>query len=183
MKILVAYFSETGNTKRVSEAIRESALAQGHDVTFLTVGEVPTDTLADYDAVFLGSTCHSSDIAAPVRALLEGIPQNLSTKLAGFVTHATVMPDDGEWQREMYEKWAGRCLSTFEAVSKEKGLTFLGFFHCQGAPSPPIEAFIHSTIFTDDAEWEEYVKAVRDHPTDEDVEAAKRFAEDTLAKC
>jgi len=46
----------------------------------------------------------------------------------------------------MYEQWAGRCAETFERISRQKGFNLLGYFHCQGAPSPPIEEFIHNEI-------------------------------------
>ena len=182
MKILVAYFSETGNTKRIAEAIQEAADAQGHVTSLLTVGEVKADDLPSHDAVFLGSTCHSSDIAAPVRSLLDGIPSNLPTKLAGFVTHAAMMPEGEDWQKAMYEKWAGQCEGTFRAACETKGLDFLGFFHCQGVPSPQIEAFIHSTILTDETQWNRYIEAIRPHPTSEDLDHVKSFARDVLAK-
>lgn len=181
MKILVGYFSETGNTKKIAAAIGEEAVAQGHEALVATVGEIKPDDLAGYDVVFLGSTCHSADIAAPARNLLDGIPAGSRCKLAGFVTHSTTMPEAGDWQKKTYEQWAGKCPRTFSAVCEEKGIELLGFFHCQGAPSPQIEAFIHSTILTDDAQWDSYVEDVRKHPTSQDLEAAKRFARDALA--
>lgn len=180
MKVLVAYFSETGNTKKVAEAIGEEATAGGHDVDLKAVGEFAAGELEAYDIVFLGSTCHSSDLAAPVKELLNAIPEGSTFKLAGFVTHSTMTPEGGALQKEMYEKWAGRCPVTFEAVSKEKAIELLGFFHCQGAPSPPIEAFIRGNAIPDEAQWEEYIAEARKHPTAGDLEAAKAFARKVL---
>jgi len=182
LKILVGYFSETGNTKRIAEAIGEEATAGGHDVHIKTMGEISASQLDEYNVVFLGSTCHSADVAAPLRNVLDGIPEGSKFKLAGFVTHSTTMPEDGALQKEMYERWAGKCPVTFETLSKGKRIDFLGFFHCQGAPSPQIEAFIHSNI-TGEKQWDGYIEDVRKHPTPEDIEAAKKFTRDTLTKC
>ena len=182
MNVLIGYFSETGNTKKIAEAMGEEAKNCGHSVQIKTVGEIAPSQLSDYDIVLLGSTCHSSDIAAPVRNLLDGMPEGAQFKLAGFVTHATTMPEGEDWKKEMYEKWAGRCQGTFETASQAKGIEFLGYFHCQGAPSPPIEAFIRSTIITDDDQWAEYGEEVKKHPTDEDIAAAKEFIRSLLAK-
>lgn len=182
MKILVAYFSETGNTKKIAEAIGEEATASGHEVALKAVGEVNESQMADYDVIFVGSTCHSADVAAPLRNILDSIPEGSKFKLAGFVTHSTVMPEGGTWQKEMYERWAGRCPATFDAAAKEKGIELLGFFHCQGAPSAPIEAFIRSTIISDKKQWAEYIEDARRHPTAEDIEAAREFARSALAK-
>ncbi len=182
MKILVGYFSETGNTKKIAEAIGEEATAGGHDVHIKTTEDIAASQLDEYDVVLLGSTCHSADVAAPLRNVLDGIREGSNFKLAGFVTHSTTMPEDGALQKEMYEQWAGKCPATFETLSKEKGIDFLGFFHCQGAPNPQIEAFIHSNI-TDERQWDEYIEDARKHPTPKDIEAAREFTRDTLTKC
>ena len=182
MRILVAYFSETGNTKTIAEAVDEEVAAGGHDVHIKTVGEISAGQVAEYDVVFLGSTCHSADVAAPARNILDGIPGGSRLKLAGFVTHSTAVPEDGAWQKEMYEQWAGKCPTTFDAAAKEKGIDLLGFFHCQGAPNPQIEAFIRSTIIHDEKQWDDYIEDARKHPTAEDARAAKEFTRSVLEK-
>lgn len=157
-------------------------LSQGHEVHLRRIDEIKSEEFNVYDLVFLGSACHDADLAKPVKRILEGIPQSPSFKLAGFATHATYTPEGGERQREMYEEWAGRCVESFERTSQEKEIGFLGYFSCQGAPSPPIEAFIHSVIVPDEEEWEEYVAEVRKHPNEEDMERARGFTRAVLAR-
>jgi hypothetical protein len=103
--------------------------------------------------------------------------------LAGFATHATYTPEGGKREQKVYEEWAGRCIVSFDRVSQEKGIDFLGYFHCQGAPSPPIEEFIRNTIVTDETEWKMYVEQVRKHPNEEDLQKARKFVLQVLAKC
>jgi len=182
MNILIAYFSQTGNTAKVARAIYEAVSSRGHEVTLREIGEVTAESLNDYDLVYLGSTCHDTDLAKPAKRLLERISKQPPFKLAGFCTHATRMPEEDERARELYERWAGTCIRTFQRVSEEKQIAFLGYFHCQGAPSPPIEVFIHDTIVTDEAEWEMYIAEVRAHPNQEDVEEAGEFARQVLDK-
>ena len=181
-KILIAYMSETGNTKRVAEAIADEAKETGHDVTLAPVREVTADQFSSYDLVLVGSTCHSSDLAEPVKVLLNGIPAGDGPKLAGFVTHATWSASEDPVHREMHEKWAGGCSKTFERVAREKGLSFEGYFNCMGAPNPGIEEFIHNTIIPDEAQWAEYIEEVRRHPTEEDLTDARTFAREILSK-
>jgi hypothetical protein len=57
---------------------------------------------------------------------------------------------------------------------------FLGYFSCQGAPSPPIEAFIHDQIIQDEEEWNGYLTEVRKHPNEEDLQNVKRFAHSVI---
>ena len=102
--------------------------------------------------------------------------------LAGFVTHATHTPEGGERNRELYQQWAGKCSRSFERASEEKGVELLGFFGCQGAPSPQIEVFIHNTILTDQEEWEPYLADVRQRPNAEDIANARAFAREVVAR-
>lgn len=182
MKVLIGYFSETGNTKQVAETMAAKAEELGHETDLCTTGEIQSADLGAYDVVFLGTTIHSSDVAAPVRSLLDGIPEGARFKLAGFATHATLMPSDEAWQTEMYETWASKAPKTFHSIAEAKNVELLGYFHCQGAPSPPIEQFIKSTIITDQALWDEYVDDIHKHPTADDLTAAAVFAADVLAK-
>ena len=183
MRILVAHFTQTGNTAQVARAIYDAVSARGHTVDLRETQEVTAESLNGYDLVYLGSACHDSDLAKPVKRLLGEVDESPPFKLAGFVTHATQMPEDGERARELHERWAGECVRTFRRVSEEKQIPFLGYFHCQGAPSPPIEAFIHSTIVTDPDEWEAYIAQVRAHPDAEDLEKAGEYARQVLDRC
>jgi flavodoxin len=180
MKVLIVYYSETGNTAQVAQAIGEELASQGHEVCLREVGAITADTLSAYDLVFLGSACHDADLARPVKQILDQIPALPSFKLAGFATHASHAPEGGDRQREMHERWASACQRSFRQASQEKGIAFLGYFGCQGAPSPPIEQFIHSTIVTDEDEWAAYVHEVRKHPDEGDLRKAKEFAQDVM---
>ena len=181
MKILVTYFSQTGNTKKIAEAFFPTLAAKGHQVDLHELKKIESESLKDYDLVFVGSTCHSADIAKPVIDLLEGINGDAKFGLAGFVTHSTKMDTGSELDHEMYERWAGKCEGTFHRICEEKGVSFLGYFHCQGAPNPPIADFIHKEIIPDEAEFQEYLNQVMQHPDAQDLQNAKDFAKKVLS--
>jgi hypothetical protein len=81
MKVLIAYYSETGNTAQVARAIGEEIQSQGHEVHLRDLGEIAPDTLIAYDLVFLGSACHDADLARPVKQILKQIPTSPTFKL------------------------------------------------------------------------------------------------------
>ena len=183
MQVLVVYYSETGNTAKVAAAIHEVVSSHGHEADLKATSDVTADDLGAYDLVFLGSACHDTDLARPAKTLLGQFPHSPPFKLAGFVTHATYSPEGGDREEELHGTWAARCALSLRRVSEEKGIEFLGYFGCMGAPSPPIEQFIHSQIVTDEGEWKEYVEEVRKHPDEDDLRQAGEFAVQVLARC
>jgi flavodoxin len=180
MKILVTSYSLSGNTKKIANAICEELDLHGIEVHNKNLAEITPNNFNEFDLIFLGSACHDTDLAKPVKDALQEISDTPIFKMAGFVTHATSMPEGGERNQEMYSQWAGKCSETFYKFSIEKGLDFLGYFHCQGMPSPPIAEFIHDEIIPEDEEWRKYIAESIDHPNDQDLDDARIFARKIL---
>lgn len=182
MKVLIAYYSETGNTEKIARAIYEEA-SKDQEAHLKKVEEVTADTLNDYDLVFMGSACHSRDLAPPVKKILYKLPKSPGFGLAGFFTHGTTSPEDSfEGASDLFYEWAGKCITTLEKVSEEKQIDFRGYYHCLGVPSPDIQEFIRREIITSPDRWEEYMEEARKHPSPDDVRRAKEFAREVISK-
>ena len=121
-RVLVGVFSETGNTMKIGEAIRDEATELGHSVDLESIDSIDPTTLGDYNVAFIGSTCHSSNLAQPVLDLLAALPENSELRVAGFVTHSTWGPSDNARRQSLYDRWAGLCQPTFEKACAGKGV-------------------------------------------------------------
>ena len=181
MKILVTYFSQTGNTEKIAQVIHEIS-SQNNESTLKKIKKVKVEELDDFDLIFIGSACHDSDLDKPVLKFLKKIPDSPRYAIAGFYTHSTFLPEGDERIIKLSERWSGRCSETFEDLKKEKNVNFKGYFRCQGIPSPPIEQFIHKTIIKDNEEWAEFLEEVKKHPNESDLENAKKFVQDILSE-
>ncbi len=182
MKVLVTYYSETGNTEKIAKAIHEEA-SKNHNSAIKKLKELDVSDLDNYDLVFLGSATHSSDLAKPVQNFIKEIPEKSKFKIAGFVTHAVYLPSENEEITASHNKWAGRTVQTFKSLQEEKGIEFIEFFSCMGAPSPPIEEFIQTSVIPTEDQYNAYMEIVRKHPDEEDIKNAKKFVQDVLKKC
>jgi multimeric flavodoxin WrbA len=49
MRILLAYYSETGNTAKIAQAIYAEVSSQGHEAHLIEIGEIVPETLNAYD--------------------------------------------------------------------------------------------------------------------------------------
>jgi flavodoxin len=116
---IVTYYSRTGNTKKVAEAI------------FNVLGEIkeikPVDqvkSLEGVDLTFIGFPVMQFGVPAEVRKF---VAEHASgKKIALFVTHAMPSESDDPVQKAMLEKELQKCRS----VCTESELA--GLFHCQG---------------------------------------------------
>ncbi|MHA1212161.1 MAG: flavodoxin family protein, partial [Candidatus Heimdallarchaeota archaeon] len=141
MKVVVIYYSESGNTKKIAEAIQET-VAKQFEVDLKKLEEISIGELTNYNLVFIGSPCHHADLVAPIKEFLEKIPNNPGYALAGFFTHASYPKGINDQYDIMYEKWVSLCDKTFNEIKENKQIDFKGYFSCMGIPTPPIEQFI-----------------------------------------
>jgi flavodoxin len=180
MRALITYFSVTGNTEIIARTILDALSDLVGEVQIKPITAIDPTGLGEFDVVFVGSACHDADLAKPVKAILDDIPTSTPIKMAGFVTHATKLAHGGPRDKELFERWAGKCEHSLVHVCQEKGIGYLGYFHCQGKPSSDIAEFIHREIITEDEEWTEYIEEVNLHPTQEDISRAKDFAKQVI---
>ena len=83
-KAIVLYFSKSGHTKRMAEAIAEGIASTKVSVTATDVAKAKLDDLATADAIVLGSPTYYGTMAAEMKAFIDGSVK-LHGKLAGKV--------------------------------------------------------------------------------------------------
>lgn len=93
MKVLVAYESRGGRTRRAATAIADTCRAEGHDVVLLPVGQVKRSEVEDCDVAALGAWVEGFILfgVKPARAATRWLDQAppLAGKPVGvFVTYA-----------------------------------------------------------------------------------------------
>jgi flavodoxin len=113
MKVLVAYMSQSGNTRRVAEAIYEQIKADKEIRQLADIAD-----LEGYDLVFFGFPIQAYGPAHPAREFLG--QHSTGKNIALFVTHAA-----SEDQEEL-PGWLAKCR---EAAT---GANIMGMFDCRG---------------------------------------------------
>ena len=86
MKVLVSYFSQSGNTEKIAKAIYEEA-SQANEAALKKLEDITPGEVAGYDFIFIGSPLHSGSLAAPVKECLGVLQASSGQKMAGFITH------------------------------------------------------------------------------------------------
>jgi len=117
-KVAVVYWSGTGNTQIMAEAILEGLKKGGADASLFTVGEFDKGTLSSYDKIAFGCPAMGSeelepDEFEPFYASIEGELSGKNIALFGSYEWA-----DGEWM----QTWQDRAKASGANVFEEKGL-------------------------------------------------------------
>jgi flavodoxin len=113
MKVLVAYMSRTGNTKKVAEAIY-SAIPEPKEIKRIE----DVTSLEGYDLSFLGFPMHAYGPDKPEKTFLETHVKNKTIAL--FITH--MAPEDAPPLQGWIQKFSDAAA----------GANIIGVFDCQG---------------------------------------------------
>ena len=113
MKVIVAYYSQTGNTRKVAQTIFQEIKTEK------CLKELKeTKNLEGYELAFVGFPMHYGGPAKQAKSFLEKHTQG--RKVAMFVTHAT------REDSKVLKKWLARCKNA------ATGAELVGFFNCHG---------------------------------------------------
>ena len=157
MNILVAYYSETGNTRKVAETI--FAAIRHTRKKLLPIDQA--EELDSYDLVFCGFPVQHHSVPAKMVHFLEKLPKG--RKLAIFATHGSL-------------KGGEKAVSAFyAALSLAKGQTVLGTFGCRGQVKfQLLDEWMESPQHM---AWAIEAQSANGHPDTADLEEASTFAE------
>jgi NAD(P)H dehydrogenase (quinone) len=70
-KILITYYSRTGNTEKMAEEIAEGVKKEKVTVELKKAGEVKVDDLLNYEGIIIGSPTYYGTMAYPIKKLLD----------------------------------------------------------------------------------------------------------------
>ncbi len=159
-RILVAYFSQTGNTKKVAEAIFD---ALEGEKTIKPIDQV--EDVKDYHLLFIGFPVHSHGVPARVETFLKKIPRG--KKIAIFSTHGS--HTGSHLSRQALEH---------AAVSASQA-KILATFSCRGKVS--MRAMEILSRSPEHRLWAEMAASAHTHPDEADLEEARSFARMVMA--
>lgn len=154
-KTLVTYFSRTGNTQLVAEAIFGALTG---DKTLKPIADA--GDLAPYQLIVVGFPVQAHSVPYPVEVFLKSIPEG--KKVALFSTHGSVT--GGRLSREALE---------YASVLVAKA-RLIGTFSCRGKVSmKALEVLMQSP---EHEAWADMAASAATHPDESDLEDARAFA-------
>lgn len=161
MKALVTYYSQTGNTKKVAQAIFEAITMEKEIKSLKEMSD-----FSGYDIIFFGFPVHAHSVPEKAATLIGKLPAG--QKIAFFSTHGSMR--DGQLPKQALEHAFGLAV----------GQKILGSFGCRGQVSQPIiDALMKSP---EHKAWAEEAAGANGHPDDSDLADTRKFVSEILAK-
>ena len=156
MKVLVTYYTQTGNTEKIARALYDSLTM---DKTILPIAEVKNRE--GYDLVFCGFPVQAHSVPAKMAEFIKGLPRG--QKVALFATHGSQR--GGQLPRQAFESAAGLAIN----------LKVLGQFGCRGK----VDAKIIDALMKkpEHKAWAEEAQSAEGHPDAADLMDAQVFAQ------
>ena len=106
-KVLITYWSGTGNTEKMAQLITEGAKAKGAEVDCKVISDVTVDSALGYDVVAIGSPSMGAEVLEENE--IEPFVTELEAKAKGrkLGIFGSYGWGDGEWMRNWAERMQG----------------------------------------------------------------------------
>lgn len=170
MKILITYYSQSGNTEKLAKAVYEE-VSGNNETAFKKLEDVKPGDYKEYDFIFLGSPLHSGSLAKPVLKQLKEIQPGANQKIAGLITHFSPAYPDQDMKK---------FAQPIEEMCKENKIEYKGCYDCQGALIEAMHDHVKKKLNASDSQWEDIVKKMTGHPDKEDLAKAVEFAKKVI---
>lgn len=152
MKTLIIYFSQTQNTRKVGEKVRDGIESVTGQCDFVPLKDIQTADLAEYQLIGIGCPVHYYKEPFNVSDFLESLPQQHGRHWFAFCTHGTVIGN------------------TFPSMAKklaDKKATVIGYFNSYASIAVP---YYPRPSYTSG------------HPDALDLEQAEQFGRDIVTR-
>lgn len=160
MKVLVTYYTQTGNTEKVAKAIYEAVTVQKE------IQPLAQAKAAGYDLVFCGFPVQAHSVPGKMAEFIKGLPKG--QKVAFYATHGSLR--GGQLPRQAFES----------AAALAAGLKVLGQFGCRGKVDPKvIDALMKKP---EHKAWAEEALGANGNPDAMDLKEAAEFAQAMVGK-
>lgn len=118
-KAAIIYWSGTGNTEAMADAVLEGAKSVNPDVKYFTVSEISADDAAQYDVLMLGCPAMGAEVLEEDE--FEPFFADLESKISGktVALFGSYGWGDGEWMRE----WEKRVTDAGAKLVDGEGVT------------------------------------------------------------
>ena len=171
MKILIAYHSNTGNTEKVGNAMKEGLEEEDQEIIISPAKDVDPSSLNSHDLILLGSGIYSRTIGRSIKSLMKKATE-LPPKIACFQTYQNEI-----WYPKAFTKAIGKTLEKYNSKIIDE---FGCWGYNLGMTDEQMMQLISSFPPDEGKRMEIQRKRTKGRPNEEDFQNVKSFAKNLL---
>ncbi|TFG26177.1 MAG: 4Fe-4S ferredoxin, partial [Promethearchaeota archaeon] len=134
MKVLIIYFSQTGNTKKIAETIREGILKSGNICDIAQIKNMDLNLLEKYDLIGIGTPTFFYREPRNVNKFIQDLKVTKEKHCFIFCTHGSLIGNTFYYMSDKLTKKGFIIIGSFDSY----GYTSLQFYpepmHTEGHP-------------------------------------------------
>ena len=168
MKIMVCYFSNTGNTEKIAKSIVEGL--EGEEVELIKIEDADPLTLKNYDLVVLGSGIYGGKLNKKVIDFMK-IVNEYPPSFAFFNTHQSATSYQKAFKRigVKIEENQSKVVGEFDCIGENLGM-----------PKETILDMLEKLPPEEKKRQEAILEKTVGHPDEQDLKNAKSFGKSLL---
>ena len=170
MKVLISYFTLSGNTEIIAKKINE-ALIPKNNVSLKKIEDTQIEDIEKCSLLFIGFPCHANNIPAAIKDFFKNNLSDTQVDIVGFITHSSPMDSKKDYEGS---------IKGFKEICAKHKINIKAIFSCQGKPSPEIAQFIKREKGIDPDVFEDILEEMNSHPNLNDLAKTFDFALEVL---
>ena len=134
MKVLIIYFSQTGNTKKIAETIKKGILKSDNTCEIAQIKEVNIDKLENYDLIGIGTPTFFYREPINVKNFIQDLKGTKGKHCFLFCTHGSLIGNTFYYMNEELTKKGYTVIGTFDSYGYSSIQFYPEVMHTHGHP-------------------------------------------------
>ena len=134
MKVLIIYFSQTGNTEKIAETIKSGIIKSGNKCDIAQIKKVGANTLENYDLIGIGTPTFFYRDPRNIKKFIQDLKETKGKHCFIFCTHGSLIGNTFYYMNKELTKKRYIVIGSFDSY----GYTSLQFYpepmHTEGHP-------------------------------------------------
>lgn len=134
MNVLIIYFSQTGNTKKIAETIKKGMLKSGNTCEITQIKKVDVNSLENYDLIGIGTPTFFYREPRNVNKFIQDLKETKGKHCFLFCTHGSLIGNTFYYMNEELSKKGYIVIGTFDSYGYSSIQFYPEPMHTEGHP-------------------------------------------------
>lgn len=134
MRVLIIYFSQTGNTEKIGKKIQEGIIASGNECSLVKIKQAEMNQILNYDLIGIGTPTFYYREPKNVQNFLQGLNKVENKHFFLFRTHGAIPGNTFYYMAKTINEKGGLIIAHFDSYASSSLQFYPEVMHTAGHP-------------------------------------------------